>query len=105
MTDPSLFPDIAPDKEPRDPWKPSCCDGLTPPPNVPIRAWEYMHAIGHSRVPFTVEAFEALVECTQHQAVVAIRHAGQHGWIDPVLPEKYMREAPRQWVGCLPRRR
>lgn len=105
MIDRSLFPNLVPDKASEDRWRPPCCEGLKAPPGVDLRTWTFIHAVGHSRVPFTVAAFADVAECTAHQATVCIRHAGQHGWIDPVIPEHYMTAPTPQWVGCLPRRR
>ena len=105
MTDPSMFPEIVPDKPSADDPKPSCCDGLVAPIGVPRDLWTYTHALAHSRVPFTVAGFVDATGAEEETARIAIRQAGQRDWLDPVLPETYMRDAIPQWVGRLPRRR
>ena len=106
MTDPSMFPDLFPDFTPSGGRRPeSCCDGLVAPIGVPRKVWTYTHALAHSRVPFTAAGFVTAADCTEHEAGVAIRQACQRDWLDPVLPESYMREPIPQWVGRLPRRR
>lgn len=104
MSDRSLFPDEYDDRVPERP-KPSCCTTLSAPTGVPARVWELMHGICHGRVPFTLDGFTYVADCTHLQALVAIRQAGQRQWLHVVWPEPYMVDPPEQWVGCLPKRR
>lgn len=83
----------------------SCCEGLRPPPGVSMSVWTAVHAMAHSRVPFTVDGFRAVVDATEHETRVAIRQAGQRDWLHPVWPERYQTNPIEQWVGTLPRRR
>jgi hypothetical protein len=100
MADRSMFPDHAPDVDAKEK-KTSCCDGLRPPPPVPATVWTFVHALCHSRTPFTVGALMEMADCTSHQAGIAIRSAGQRDWLHPVWPEPYMTDPTPMWVGCL----
>jgi hypothetical protein len=104
VTDRSLFPHLAPDVEPK-PKKPSCCEGLVAPVAVPAKVWTLVHALCHGRTPFTLEALALVADCSEHQARLAIRGAGQRDWLHPVWPEPYMTDPKPMWVGCLPNRR
>jgi len=105
MTDRSLFPHLLPDKEPTPARTSTCCDGLTAPPEVTLRAWTCMHACGHSRIPFSIDAFAEMAECPEREARRCVSNARRHAWIVPVIPERYMADPIPQWVGVLPRRR
>jgi hypothetical protein len=105
MSGESLFPEQYPDDATAAEPKPSCCQNLVAPPGVPLRPWELMHAICHGRIPFTLDAFTLIADCTALQAKTAIRQAGQRDWLHRVWPEPYMVDPPEQWVGCLPKRR
>lgn len=96
----SQYPDA-----PTPPPKLSCCQQLVPPAGVPKRVWDFTHRLCHSRVPFTLIGFAAAVECTDRQAQIAIRNAGQRQWLHLVWPETYMVDPPDQWIGSLARRR
>lgn len=106
MTGQSLFPDDYPVVEPRGTRNPPCCTGLVTPDDMPPRLWEFVHALGHSRTPFTVHTLALATQTTNGDALTAARLAEQAGWIDRILAEKWETAKPGfRWVGCLLRRR
>jgi hypothetical protein len=101
--DPSLFPDIYPDR-PHDPPKTTCCDELRTPIGVPERLWEMTHRLGHSRTPFSAGGLRAMSGATERQVNTAITGAGQRDWIRPVPPESRTRLTVVIYVGHLSKR-
>lgn len=106
MSGQSLFPEEFPVVEPRSMQRAPCCTGLSAPDELPPRVWEFVHALGHSRVPFTVHTLALATQTTHGDALTAIRRAEEAGWVDRILPEKWETAKPGfRWVGCLLRRR
>lgn len=106
MSGQSLFPDEYPAPEPRTlAMRPPCCVDLTYPDDLPVRLWEFVHALGHSRVPFTASALALGAQATGPDAIKAAKAAERLGWLDRTHPEKWEHTGALRWVGCLPRRR
>lgn len=106
MSGQSLFPDEYPAPEPRTmALRPPCCVDLTYPPDLPVRLWEFVHALGHSRVPFTAARLALGAQATVPDSLKAAKAAEQLGWLDRTHPEKWEHTGALRWVGCLPRRR
>lgn len=107
MTGQSLFPDDYPFIEPRSSMqRPPCCTELVAPDDLPARVWEFVHALGHSRVPFTVATLALGAQATHGDALTAARRAEEAGWIDRTHPEKWeIARSGIRWVGALQRRR
>lgn len=106
MTGQSLFPDEYPVPEPKTGHGLPCCVDLTYPPDLPVRVWEFVHALGHSRVPFTAGGLALGAQAVVPDAQKAIALAEQAGWLDRVHHEKWEgAQGAVRFMGCLPRRR
>lgn len=95
----TLFDDFA-DQPPRSRVD-TCCDHLSELDRVD----QFVHILGHSRIPFSPAQLSALTDNEIDVVTTAIDHAIERQWIAEVEPEDYMDEPPGLYVGRLVRRR
>lgn len=79
----------------------TCCDDLAGMPRLD----QFIHVLGHSRVPFTPLMLAALTDQAAAHVIAGIAKAIDIGWIGVVEPEEYMQEATGLYVGQLSKRR
>lgn len=79
----------------------TCCDGLV----KLSRLDQFIHVLGHSRVPFSVGMLAELTGNTRFQVRAALAKAVDAREVGVVEPEQYMDKAPDLYVGQLAKRR
>lgn len=94
----ALFDEYANDPRER---RSNCCDMLAGMPRLD----QFLHVLGHSRVPFALETLVAIAEVPPAHVTAGIAKAIDAGWIGVVEPEEYMDEPTGLYVGQLNKRR
>lgn len=79
----------------------SCCDQLSELDRVE----QFLHVLGHSRVPFSTAQIAALSDMEIVEVRGAISAALRRQWIAEVEPESYMNGPTGLYVGLLAKRR
>lgn len=79
----------------------NCCDHL----GEHERIDQFLHVLGHSRIPFSVAQLAAITGVDSVDALGAISEALRHQWIGVVEAEEYMDKPTGLYVGRLVKRR
>lgn len=79
----------------------NCCDGLAGMPRLD----QFIHVLGHSRVPFSAEMLAGLTGDRRTNVLASIAKACAEGTVTVVEPEQYMLEPTGLYVGQLAKRR
>lgn len=87
--------------EPKRPRSETCCAEIGDRPLVE----HLVHALAHSRVPFTAAALAALARLEPWDAEGVIAAAVRAGEVGEVEPETYMESLSGLYIGRLGRRR
>lgn len=96
----SLFAEYPPN-EPTRQRSETCCEEIRDRPLVE----HLVHALAHSRVPFTAAALAALARLEPWDAEGVIAGAVRAGEVGEVEPETYMESLSGLYIGRLGRRR
>lgn len=78
-----------------------CCDHLA----ELSRLDQFIHVLGHSRVPFSVEMLAGLTGDGRTNVLASIAKACAEGTVAVVEPEQYMDKPTGLYVGQLAKRR
>jgi hypothetical protein len=79
----------------------NCCHQLADLDRVD----QFVHVLGHSRVPFSPRQLAALADKPIADIYAALTRGVINRWVDVVEPEEYMTEPTGLYIGLLVRRR